>query len=102
MSDGSYAEYARTVLAGYQNRSLTERNLLFAAVEDRPIKRILDLGCGPGQELLPFLENSEAKCVGVDIAAELGSVTGPFFHSKGSWRTSKICPSDGGGLAVCR
>lgn len=41
---------------------------------DITIKRVLDVGCGAGQELLPFLSETDAVGVGTDIAAEVGRV----------------------------
>lgn len=83
MSDGGYSDYARAVIASYDARTETERNLLFDAVKDFKITRVLDLGCGPGQELLPFIENTDAVCIGVDIGEDLGMIAVPFFREKG-------------------
>lgn len=83
MSEGSYGDYAQAVLAVYEERPAAERNLLFNAVIDESPRRVLDLGCGPGQELIPFLENSRAVCVGVDIGEDLANIALPFHESKG-------------------
>jgi len=42
-----------------------------AAAVDR-VERVLDIGCGAGQEMLPFLRGG-ATCVGVDVAPQVGS-----------------------------
>jgi ubiquinone/menaquinone biosynthesis C-methylase UbiE len=42
------------------------------AVAGLEVKRVLDVGCGAGQELLPFATESGAQCVGVDVAPEVG------------------------------
>lgn len=79
----SYRDYAQAALEDYAQRDAASRYLLFDAVRDLKIERVLDVGCGAGQELLPFLERSEAFCVGIDIAAELGKITEEFFEKKG-------------------
>jgi len=82
MSDGTYRDYASAVLANYEKREASERNLVFDTVKDIPIRRVLDLGCGPGQDLLPFLEQSDSVCVGVDVGEELGKVAVPYFRER--------------------
>ena len=79
----SYSEYAQAALENYAQKDAKSRYLLFDAVKDLKIERVLDVGCGAGQELLPFLEKSEAFCVGIDIAEELGQVSGEVFAKKG-------------------
>ena len=41
---------------------------------DISIKRVLDVGCGAGQELLPFLTERNARGVATDIASDVGQV----------------------------
>ncbi len=79
----TYQDYAQAALENYAKRDAASRYLLFDAVKDLKIERVLDVGCGAGQELFPFLEKSEAFCVGIDVAAELGKVTGKVFTEKG-------------------
>ncbi len=83
MSGGTYLDYARAVLANYEKRDASERNLVSDTVKDFPFRRVLDVGCGPGQDLLPFLEQSYAVCVGVDVGEELGKVAVPYFSERG-------------------
>lgn len=78
----SYREYAQAALENYARKDAASRYLLYEAVKDLKIERILDVGCGAGQELLPFLEKTKAFCVGIDIAEELGKVTGEIFREK--------------------
>lgn len=78
----NFQEYAELALKNYMQRSPERRALLFEAVKDRNPKRVLDVGCGPGQDLLPFLEKSDAFCVGVDAGDELGAVTRKVFDKK--------------------
>jgi ubiquinone/menaquinone biosynthesis C-methylase UbiE len=42
------------------------------SVAGRGVRYVLDLGCGAGQELLPFAVELGAVCVGVDVADEVG------------------------------
>jgi ubiquinone/menaquinone biosynthesis C-methylase UbiE len=53
---------------------------MVSAVKDRKIEKILEVGCGAGQELLPFVEKTAAFCVGIDMAEELGTVGKDFFQ----------------------
>ncbi len=78
----SYSEYANAALANYQKRDAARRNLLYDAVKDLKIEKVLDVGCGAGQELFPFLKKSNAFCVGIDIAPELGKITNGIFSKK--------------------
>jgi SAM-dependent methyltransferase len=79
---GQYSDYARAALDEYGRRSPAERRMFFDAVKHLKIENVLDLGCGAGQELFQFLENSAAFCVGIDVAEELGKVTGKVFSQK--------------------
>lgn len=74
-----YEKYAKESLKNFSAREREKRLLLFNSVKDRPIGRVLDLGCGAGHELLPFLENTDALCFGVDSGESLGSLTQPLF-----------------------
>ena len=50
------------------------------------IKRVLDVGCGAGQELRPFLHNSSVFGVGIDRSPEVGAAGRRLFreHQPGS------------------
>ncbi len=78
----NYREYAQAALANYAQRDAASRYLLFEAVKDLPIERVLDIGCGAGQELFPFLEKTTAVCIGIDTAPELGKVTKENFANQ--------------------
>ncbi len=91
----SYQEYAQAALENYAKKDAASRYLLFDAVKDLRIERVLDVGCGAGQELLPFLEKTEAFCVGIDIAEELGKVTGKIFDEKGYSEKTSFARSKG-------
>jgi SAM-dependent methyltransferase len=59
----------------------TRPRALLDAVADRPAARVLDVGCGAGQELIPFAQRGEC-CIGVDVARPLGRV--PWRAEHGS------------------
>jgi SAM-dependent methyltransferase len=79
----TYEEHAKAALENFAAQDPAARYLLVDAVGDLNIERVLDLGCGPGQELIPFIERTGAHCVGVDLAAELGKVTAETFPDQG-------------------
>lgn len=68
----NYQSYAEDALADFRRKDAASRNLLVDAVKDLKPSRILDVGCGAGQELLPFLEKTTGFCVGLDTADEIG------------------------------
>lgn len=78
----NYYEYAQTAIENIAQKDAASRYLLVDAVKDKSPKRVLDVGCGAGQELLPFLEKTSVFCVGVDAADELGKVTRELFRGK--------------------
>lgn len=49
------------------------------AVNGLEVKRVLDVGCGAGQELLPFVKDGNAAGVGIDIAPEVGRTGRKLF-----------------------
>lgn len=69
-----YQEYAQIAIEQYAEKDLASRYMLVDAVEDLEIERVLDIGCGAGQEMFPFVEKRKAFCVGIDIGEELGKV----------------------------
>ena len=77
-----YEDYARESLKKFAEGEAAARYSMVEAVADCRPARVLDLGCGAGQELLPFLERTGAVCVGVDRAEKLGAVTMEVFQGK--------------------
>lgn len=76
----SYREYTKQAIKNFVSQDLKSRYLLVSAVKDKKIEKVLEVGCGAGQELLPFVEKTTAFCVGIDIAEELGAVGKVFFE----------------------
>ena len=64
----NYQEYTEQAIANFARKEAAKRYLLVDAVADLKPEKVLDVGCGTGQELLPFLEKTDAFCVGVDAA----------------------------------
>src|SRR5438309_1752856 len=63
-------EYEKYLVSEWDDyRSHPERyGASLAAVTGRKVSRVLDVGCGAGQELLPFVQGLGARGVGVDIS----------------------------------
>lgn len=60
-----------------------------AAARGVHVSRVLDMGCGAGQELLPFVAEKKVLGVGVDIASEVGEVGRELFASLA--HTGSVC-----------
>ncbi|MDQ2747004.1 MAG: methyltransferase domain-containing protein [Acidobacteriota bacterium] len=75
----NYEEYTRAAMDKYARTDAAEKNLLVDALKNTNPRTILDLGCGAGQDILPFIERTDAFCVGLDYAAELGAVVKNVF-----------------------
>jgi SAM-dependent methyltransferase len=78
-------EYAGYILAEWENyRSHPERfQAALAAASGREISRVLDVGCGAGQELLPFVQRLGARSTGVDISPEAIQIARRQFAKQG-------------------
>jgi len=53
------------------------------AVTGLNVQRVLDVGCGAGQELLPFASELGASCVGIDVAPDVGLTGRELFAARG-------------------
>ena len=94
----SFSEYANAALTNYEKRDAASRFLLYESVKYLKIERVLDVGCGAGQELFPFLEKTNAFCVGIDIASEIGKITNAIFSNKEFSGRAKFARSKGESL----
>ena len=94
----TYQEYAQNAIANFALKDAESRYLFVNAVKDLRVERVLDVGCGAGQELVPFVEKTGAFCVGVDVAAELGAVASEFFKRINSENRVAFTRSDGESL----
>jgi ubiquinone/menaquinone biosynthesis C-methylase UbiE len=66
-----YDSYVRAEWAMFAGDEARHRESL-GAVAGLEVRRVLDVGCGAGQELLPFATELGALCLGVDVAPEVG------------------------------
>jgi ubiquinone/menaquinone biosynthesis C-methylase UbiE len=79
VSTDSYQEYLHTewsLFANNRERAEASREALTGI----PLNRVLDIGCGAGQELMPFA--TTAFCVGTDIAEIAGRVGRELFEAQ--------------------
>lgn len=83
MSDGTYIEYAKLTLQGFNSAGEEHRNFLVNELKEFEVKRVLDVGCGAGLQLLPFAKNKNALCFGIDIGEEVGEVGNMIFREQG-------------------
>lgn len=63
-----------------EDRDRTESLL---AISPPVVKRVLDVGCGAGQEMLPFIREKRAIGFGIDISEQIGEIGHQFFNDRG-------------------
>lgn len=73
-----YDEYLRTEWVLFSTDK-ERAEVVLEATRDLSISRVLDVGCGAGQELIPFA--SRAFCIGVDSAVDAGLVGRQLFST---------------------
>jgi SAM-dependent methyltransferase len=110
ISPTEYNSYARAEWQLYvDNPGRAEESL--AALKDLVVERALDIGCGAGQELIPFVVKCSAFGVGVDVVEQAGPIRRELFNTLvGEARVSfaraaaEALPFESGSfdLAVCR
>lgn len=98
MTADNYREYAQSALAKHAQSNAASRYALVSAVENIEIKRVLDIGCGAGQDILLFLERTKAFCVGIDVGDSLGDVTKVVFELNENRRKVGFARADGAAL----
>jgi ubiquinone/menaquinone biosynthesis C-methylase UbiE len=76
-----YNNYALTEWKKFQDEP-HRREALLKATEKIDIQRVLDIGCGAGQEMLPFAARG-AKTIGLDFMPEVGQVGHEMFAAEG-------------------
>lgn len=79
----NYAEYAQLTLRDFAKIDVAKRNALVNEIGDFAVKRVLDVGCGAGLQLLPFAEVKGADCFGIDIGQEVGEIGKTVFREQG-------------------
>jgi SAM-dependent methyltransferase len=78
--DGTFESYARLAIEEFENFPAERRSMLVDAVAAARIETVLDVGCGAGQQLLPFAEKTGALCVGLDSNARVGEIGRSLFR----------------------
>ena len=79
---GTYSDYAQKVLQNLGDENAPGNRVLADAVAHLDIESVLDVGCGVGQELLPFAAKPGIFCCGVDRGAEIGDFGRQFFAAR--------------------
>ena len=104
-----FDEYARGAWQRYVNDPNRAQASL-DALEGIQISRVLDVGCGAGHELLPFVDDG-AFAVGLDLAPEVGRAGRELFAARGHREsvvfirgTAEVLPfpSNSFDVVVCR
>jgi ubiquinone/menaquinone biosynthesis C-methylase UbiE len=52
---------------------------LLDITKDLNVRRVLDVGCGAGQEMLPFVQKYDSFCCGIDVSVEAISVANQMY-----------------------
>lgn len=78
--DEEHEQYARGAWVRFHSQP-SRAQVTLRAVEGLRIARVLDVGCGGGQELSPFVLNG-ALGVGIDFAPETGLVGRELFETQ--------------------
>ena len=82
MPTDSYDQYLRKEWSLFVNDP-SRAQLARGILENLNVARVLDVGCGAGQELLPFASN--AFCVGTDVTVDVGVIGRELFsHCEGA------------------
>lgn len=78
----NYKEYAQITLQQFSEIDVARRNALVNEIGDFEARRVLDVGCGAGLQLLPFAQIKNSDCFGIDIGAEVGEVGKTVFREQ--------------------
>jgi ubiquinone/menaquinone biosynthesis C-methylase UbiE len=97
-TESEFQKYAARATKNRTGIADTVRNELVNAIGDKQIERVLDVGCGAGYDLLPFVEMKNATGFGVDIAENLGTIGRDFIKPTGFLNRFSFIRSDGGCL----
>src|SRR5947207_2142639 len=78
--ESEHEQYARSAWARFHSQPERSQATL-RAVQALQIARVLDVGCGAGQELSPFVLNG-ALGVGIDFAPETGLIGRELYEAQ--------------------
>src|SRR3982750_4597633 len=76
--DNGYRDYLELEWALFE-RDRTRRAATLEATQGIKVKRVLDIGCGAGQEMLPLVEKG-ARGLGIDLNPAFGPVGREMFR----------------------
>jgi ubiquinone/menaquinone biosynthesis C-methylase UbiE len=78
MVDDSYDSYVRAEWA-MRSSDPSRDAAAHEALAGLPIRRVLDVGCGAGQELRPFVRDGISFGIGVDVSPDVGAAGRQLF-----------------------
>jgi SAM-dependent methyltransferase len=82
ISSSEYDGYVRAEWQSYVDDPARAEGSL-AALKGLVVERALDIGCGSGQELIPFVVKGSAFGIGVDVVPETGRIGRELFSKLG-------------------
>lgn len=77
-----HEEYLLTEIDLFKKNQSQRSDSIISETTGIEIKSVIDVGCGAGQELLPFAQMEDVKCVGVDVSDAAGPVFREFFDEQ--------------------
>jgi SAM-dependent methyltransferase len=81
LSDSTpYDDYVRTEWALFSADPM--RSVVGRELSSLEVDRVLDIGCGAGQEMLPFVAERPALGVGIDVSLEAGHAGRELFREQ--------------------
>jgi ubiquinone/menaquinone biosynthesis C-methylase UbiE len=80
ISAAEYDSYVRAEWQSYVDQP-ARAEVSLAAIGGQAVERVLDIGCGGGHELIPFVVKGSALGVGVDVVADTGRVGRELFST---------------------
>jgi ubiquinone/menaquinone biosynthesis C-methylase UbiE len=79
MADAEYCTYLNQEIELFERNFEFRSNVLKREVGLPPSAIVLDIGCGAGQEMLPFALSGARHCIGIDIAQDSAIVGRHLF-----------------------
>ncbi|MBX3290099.1 MAG: class I SAM-dependent methyltransferase [Acidobacteria bacterium] len=80
--ENQYIKYLENEVGKFKANQDTRCEYLVNEVSDLTINNILDVGCGAGQELLPFADMEGVLCIGVDVEESAGRIFRKYLAEK--------------------
>lgn len=74
-SKTEYSDYLEQELAQHKAKILTGAGWKqLDRLDDMEIRKVIDIGCGAGQQLLPYTQMGGIQCIGIDVMHEAGEI----------------------------